>query len=103
MQNFRALGAPPPDPQNSPPLRISGYAPVSAGFHLKSGKKSVPFWGRLFFGLYLIYLSEKNRGRGSSPAMLKIGQNWGQIANHPPNAQQRSAPLYVVISFLQYL
>ena len=28
MQNFRALGAPPPDPQNSPPpLRISGYAP----------------------------------------------------------------------------
>ena len=27
MQNFRALGAPPPDPQNSPPpLRISGYA-----------------------------------------------------------------------------
>ena len=28
MQNFRALGAPPPDPQNSPPLRISGYAPV---------------------------------------------------------------------------
>ena len=29
MQNFRALGAPPPDPQNSPPLRISGYAPAS--------------------------------------------------------------------------
>ena len=27
MQNFRALGAPPPDPQDSPPLRISGYAP----------------------------------------------------------------------------
>ena len=25
--------------------------------------------------------------------MLKIGQNWGKIANHPPNAQQRSAPL----------
>ena len=24
---FQALGAPPPDPQNSPPLRISGYAP----------------------------------------------------------------------------
>ena len=31
MQNFRALGAPPPDPQNSPPLRISGYAPVLDG------------------------------------------------------------------------
>ena len=27
-KNFLALGAPPPDPQSSPPLRISGYAPV---------------------------------------------------------------------------
>ena len=27
--------------------------------------------------------------------MLKIGQNWGKIANYPPNAQQRSAPLPV--------
>ena len=25
--------------------------------------------------------------------MLKIGQNWGKIANYPPHAQQRSAPL----------
>ena len=25
--------------------------------------------------------------------MLKIGQNWGKIANNLPNAQQRSAPL----------
>ena len=25
--------------------------------------------------------------------MLKIGQNWGKIANYPPNALQRSAPL----------
>ena len=25
--------------------------------------------------------------------MLKIGQNWGKIANYPPNAQQSSAPL----------
>ena len=24
--------------------------------------------------------------------MLKIRQNWGKIANYPPNAQQRSAP-----------
>ena len=29
MQNFQALGAPPPDPQNSPALRISGYAPAA--------------------------------------------------------------------------
>ena len=26
MQNFQALGAQPPDPQNRPPLRISDYA-----------------------------------------------------------------------------
>ena len=34
MQNFRARGAPPPEPQNSPPpLRISGYAPgLDVGF-----------------------------------------------------------------------
>ena len=25
--------------------------------------------------------------------MLKIGQNWGKIANYSPNAQQRSALL----------
>ena len=25
--------------------------------------------------------------------MLKIGQNWGKIANYTPNAQQRLAPL----------
>ena len=35
MQNFRALVAPPPDPQNSPPLRICGYAPVRNKFVLK--------------------------------------------------------------------
>ena len=28
--------------------------------------------------------------------MLKIGQNWGKIANYPPNAQQRSAPLHLM-------
>ena len=27
--------------------------------------------------------------------MLKTRQNWGKIANYPPNAQQRSAPLAV--------
>ena len=25
--------------------------------------------------------------------MLKMGQNWGKIANYPPNAQHKSAPL----------
>ena len=55
------------DPQNMPPLRIFGYAPVSAGFLLKSGKKSVSFLGRPFSWSLLICLPEKNRGRGSSP------------------------------------
>ena len=49
-----------------------------------------------FFGLHLICWREKNRGRGSSPPMLKIGQNWGRIANYfPSNVQQGSAPLQV--------
>ena len=39
--------------------------------------------------------------------MLKIGQNWGEITNYPPNAQQRLAPLIVAIAlfindFLDY-
>ena len=38
----------------------------------------------LFFGLHLICLPEKNRGRGLSPPMLKLGQNWGKITNYPP-------------------
>ena len=32
--------------------------------------------------------------------MLKIGQNRGKIANYPPNAQQRFAPLSSTIDFL---
>ena len=38
--------------------------------------------------------------------MLKIGQNWGNIANYPPpNAQQRSAPCsepFEKIKFLRF-
>ena len=52
------------------------------------GGKSVAF-----SGLHLICLPEKSCGRGSSPPMLKIGQYWAKIANYPPNAQQRFAPL----------
>ena len=113
MQNFRVLSppapiglrlleAPPPDPKiTSPPLQISGYAPGSVfgedlffGLHVNSGKKSVAFLVKtFFFALHLICSPEKNRGRGSSPPMLKIGQIWGKIANYPLNAQQRFAPL----------
>ena len=61
---------------------------------LEFGEKSVPFLMKTFlFALHLLCSPEENRGRGSSPPMLKIEQNWGKIANYPPNAQQRSAPL----------
>ena len=51
-----------------------------------------------FFGLHYISTPEQNRGRGSSPPTLKIGQNWGKIANYPPpNAQQRSASLTLTL------
>ena len=55
-QNFRVLGAPPPDPRKSPPpLQISGYAPefnhvfallifMSPEFYLKPDFKSINFY-----------------------------------------------------------
>ena len=33
--------------------------------------------------------------------MMKIGQNWSKIANHPPNAQHKSAPLPAGLYYLQ--
>ena len=32
--------------------------------------------------------------------MLKIGQNWSKIANYPPNAQHKSAPLPAALTIL---
>ena len=102
MQNFRALGAPPQTQELAPPpLRISGYAPGSVfgedlifWSSIEFGEKKGSIFGEdLFFVLHLICSPEKNRGRGSSPLMLKIGKIWGKIANYPPNAQQRFAPL----------
>ena len=85
-----------------PTLQISGYAPGSIfGEDLllwsspEFGEKKCSIFGEdLFFALHLICSREKNRGRGSSPPTLKIGQIWGKIGNYPPNAQQRFAPLY---------
>ena len=67
------------------------------------GKNSSISGEDLFFGLHLICLPEKDRGQGSFPPTLKIGQNWGKIANYPPNAQQRLAPLLLtaVVTRLQ--
>ena len=91
----------PPIANFSPHLRISGCAPGSIfdedlffDLHLNSGEKSVPYLVKTFyFALHLICSPEKNGGRGLSPPMLKIGKNWGKIANYPPNAQQKFAPL----------
>ena len=52
------------------------------------GKKVFHCLWRPFFGLHLICSSEKSLGRGSSP-MLKIGQNWGKIADHPPQCSTK--------------
>ena len=62
--------------------------------HLNSRKKSVPFLVKtFFFALHLICSPERNGGRGSSPPMLKIGQNRGKIANYPPQCSTKIAPL----------
>ena len=48
------------------------------------GEKYVPFLVKtFFFGLHLICSPKKSLGRGSFSPMLKIGQNWGKIANYP--------------------
>ena len=96
------------------PQKCDSGVHLSVGIHLNLGKKVFLVWLRPFFwsspefgeksapflvksyfflGLHLFCSPEQNRGRGSSPPMLKIGQNWGKIAIIPPNAQQRSAPL----------
>ena len=64
--------------KNLAPVRI--WAQVSTWIQ---EKKCSIVGEDLFFGLYLICSPEKNRGRGSSSPMLKIGQNWVKIANYP--------------------
>ena len=93
------------------PKKIWLCVHLSAGLHLNSGKTSVPFlvktfyfWSSpeleeksvafkwrlcFFFALHLICSPEQNRGRGSSPPMLKIEQNWGNIANYPPQCSTK--------------
>ena len=72
---------------------------ASVGVHLNLGEKSVPFFGKtFFFGLHLICSPEQNRGRGSSPPMLKIGQNWDKIANYFPQCSAKiGTPVHNVI------
>ena len=94
MQNFRALGTPPPDPRASggcpapivlrrleaPPPNPK-ISPPNCEF---LATRLVSFWWRPFFCYSLNLLTRKNSARGSSPPMLKIGQNWGKIANYSP-------------------
>ena len=54
------------------------------------GEKSVPF--AFFFILHQISKLEQHPGRGSSPPMLKIGQNWGKIANYPLQCSTQIGP-----------
>ena len=56
---------------------------------LEFGEKLFNYQGRLFFGLDFICLPEKSHGRGSSPSMLSLGQNWGKIANYPPQCSTK--------------
>ena len=111
MQKFRSIGlwrleASPPDPKISPPTPHCEFlATRLVPFLVKTfflvftwirRKKEFHFSWRPFFALHLIYSPEKNRGRGSSPPMLKIGQNWGKIANYPPQCSTKiCTPAYL--------
>ena len=90
---LRRLEAPPPDPKISPPPHREFLPTRLVPFLVKTffwsspefGEKKCSIFGEdLFFALHLICSPNKNCGRGSSPPMSKIGQNWGKIANYPP-------------------
>ena len=78
-------------------LRMSGYAPGSIfgeelffGLHLNSGKKKGSIFGEDLFLLFTKFalLKEKWWSRFIPPT-LKIGQNWGKIANYPPQCSTK--------------
>ena len=69
MQNFRALGAPPPDLKISPPPHYEFLATYLVAFLVKTffwsspefGEKKCSIFGEdLFFALHLICSPEKN-------------------------------------------
>ena len=57
------------------------------------GQKLFNFWWRPFFWSSLHLFTWKKKWPSFIHLMLKIGQYWGKIANYPPNAQHKSAPL----------
>ena len=56
------------------------------GLHL--WKKVFHFWWRPFFWSSLNLLTWTNSWSRFIPPMLKIGQNWGKIANYPPQCSK---------------
>ena len=71
---------------------------------LEFGEKSVPFLVKTFFFFWssLNLLTWTKSWSRFIPPMLKIGQNWGKVANYPTNAQQRSVPLPVQTGLYRY-
>ena len=65
-------------------------------------QKLFKFRWRPFFCLFLICLRKKTVFE-LHPPMLKIVQNWDKIANNPPNAQHKSAPLLLNFLFWLYV
>ena len=61
---------------------------------LQFGEQSFHSFGEdLIFWSSLYLLTWKKSWSRFIPPKLEIAQNWGKIANYPPNAQQRWAPL----------
>ena len=98
MQNFWALGAPPPNPKISPPPHCEFLARRLVPFLVKTfflvftwirGKKVFHFWWRPFFCSSLNLLPWTKWWSRFIPPMLKIGQNWGKIANYPPQCSTK--------------
>ena len=57
------------------------------GLHLNSGRKTVQLAVKTFFSFFwssLNLLTWKKSWSSFIPPMLKIGKNWGKIANYPP-------------------
>ena len=80
--------------ENSVPFLVKTFFSFFLVFNWIWGKKVFHFWwGPFFLGSSLNLLTWTKSWSRFNPPMLKIGQNWGKIANYPPNAQQRLEPL----------
>ena len=60
---------------------------------LKFGDRNSSIFGHFFIWSSRNLLTWKKSWSSFIPPILKIGQNWRKMANYPPNAQHKSAPL----------